>query len=339
MFIAMNRFTVKSDQADAFLKHWAERESQLPTQDGFVRFRMLRQAAPGRDPNTCEFVSYSEWVDRDFFLGWIEGPAGKASHSKASGISEMLAGPPNFNGFDIALDEGPGHRTDFRSPGMDALCEQHFSKESKVQTEIRTQHKEQNLPTINIGPFEGRMLEVLLRSIGAKRGLELGTLGGYSGSWLARALPDGGKLITVELEQSRAEAARKNFERLGLSHKVEVRVGAALDVISMADDLRDLDFVFIDADKNNYGRYVEWAIGRLRKGGLILADNAYLWGGMNYFGREPGRVKVSRERGFHDYSKAQFEGMSHCWSQLAYHPDLCSIILPTGEGLGVGVKV
>jgi predicted O-methyltransferase YrrM len=148
----------------------------------------------------------------------------------------------------------------------------------------------------------------------------------------------GGKLYTLELDPKRAEIARGHFGRHGLSETIEVIEGRALETLKALDHLKEIDFVFLDADKSNYGEYARWAIPRLKKGGLLLADNAYIWGGMNYFGRSVEEVEIPPKGRLDSFSKNDFTGMSDCWQQMMTHPELASIILPTGEGLGIAIK-
>jgi predicted O-methyltransferase YrrM/heme-degrading monooxygenase HmoA len=334
MFIAMNRFQVKVTQADAFQKLWAERESHLSEIEGFIRFNLLR--GPVKEgAQTLEFVSHSTWLNEKSFMVWVHSESFKKAHGSSFQTRDMLAGPPQFTGYSVVLDEVAGERKDFRSSYLDQLVEKHFAHESEAQKELKRWAEEEGLPAIRIGAYEGRLLELLLRASGAKRGVEIGTLGGYSASWLLRALPEDGKLITLELDADRAAKAQAKLNELGYLGRVEVLAGNARETLNeKLSDIKDLDFVFIDADKASYAHYVEWALPRLRKGGLILIDNAYLWGGMNYFGRDE-----AFEKDIGGYSKAQFEGMSACWKQLAYNDAFAGLILPTGEGLGLAIKL
>ena len=131
------------------------------------------------------------------------------------------------------------------------------------------------LPAIAVSPSQGKFLHILAKAIGAKRILELGTLAGYSAIWLARALPPDGRLVTVELDPARAEVARRSFARAGVSGIIDLRVGAALDVLRTLETERaaPFDFVFIDADKGNYPDYFDRAVRLSRPGALIVADN------------------------------------------------------------------
>lgn len=127
------------------------------------------------------------------------------------------------------------------------------------------------LPAINVTPNQGKFLHLLARIQSARRVLEIGTLGGYSTIWLARALPPDGRLITLEANPRHAEIARKNIERAGLAAVVELRLGPALDTLPQLAP--PFDFVFIDADKENNALYFDWALRLSRKGSVIIADN------------------------------------------------------------------
>lgn len=131
------------------------------------------------------------------------------------------------------------------------------------------------LPAIQVSPPQGKLLQLLVRLVGAKRILEFGTLGGYSAILMARALPKGGRLITLEAKPEYAEIARQSIERAGMGERVEVRVGPALEALPALEqeNTRPFDLVFIDADKVNTPNYFRWALDHTRTGGLIVADN------------------------------------------------------------------
>jgi predicted O-methyltransferase YrrM len=131
------------------------------------------------------------------------------------------------------------------------------------------------LPEIQVAPNQGKLLAILAQSIGARHILEMGTLGGYSTIWLARALGPGGKLITLEADPKHAEVAKANLARAGLRDVVEVRVGNALDTLPQlaSEGHVPFDLVFIDADKANTAAYFEWALKLTRRGSLIITDN------------------------------------------------------------------
>ena len=129
------------------------------------------------------------------------------------------------------------------------------------------------LPTIAVSANEGKLLHLLARAIGARKILELGTLGGYSTIWLARALPVGGRLISLEYAAKNAEVARKNIARAGLADRVEVRVGAAIETLPGLVGEAPFDLIFIDADKESYAEYLDWGVKLSRRGTVIIADN------------------------------------------------------------------
>jgi len=131
------------------------------------------------------------------------------------------------------------------------------------------------LPAINVAPVQGRLLQLLAKMAGAREILEIGTLGGYSAIWLGRALPAGGRLLSLEFEPRHAEVARGNLERAGLSDRVEVRVGRAVDTLALLEQegRGPFDLVFIDADKPSTADYVHWAVRLSHPGTVIIVDN------------------------------------------------------------------
>jgi predicted O-methyltransferase YrrM len=131
------------------------------------------------------------------------------------------------------------------------------------------------LPAIAVTPAQGKLLELLARVQGARTILELGTLGGYSTIWLARALPTGGRLVTLEAEPRYAEVARVNIARAGFGDVVEIRLGPALETLPglAAEGAGPFDLIFIDADKGNYPGYFEWSLKLSRPGTVIIGDN------------------------------------------------------------------
>jgi predicted O-methyltransferase YrrM len=138
------------------------------------------------------------------------------------------------------------------------------------------------LPAIDVSPAQGKMLHLLARMARAIRILEIGTLGGYSTIWLARALPPGGRLVTLEIDPNHAEVARANLARAGLADRVEILVGPALQALEqmVADGAEKFDFAFIDADKAGNSDYVRLAADLSRPGGAIVCDNVVREGGV-----------------------------------------------------------
>ena len=138
----------------------------------------------------------------------------------------------------------------------------------------------QGLPPIDVSATQGKMLFLLAQIAGARRILEIGTLGGYSTIWLARALPEGGRIVTLELEPHHAAVARANLERAGVSDRVDILVGSAAATLAAMTDEAPFDFVFIDADKLNNALYVSEAIRLGRPGTTIVVDNVVREGGV-----------------------------------------------------------
>ena len=196
-----------------------------------------------------------------------------------------------------------------------------FASEDETLRELRSAINAEGLPEIYISPDEGRLLQVLLRAAGARRVVEIGSLAGYSTIWMGRALPEDGVLVSLEIEPRRAELARRFIERAGLADRVEVRVGDARELLGPLSDEGPFDAVFIDADKEGYPAYLDWALANLRPGGLVIGDNA-LW---------QGRVVDQRAQEPETVAIREFN------SRLAADPSLVSVIVPTRDGVAVAV--
>lgn len=227
-------------------------------------------------------------------------------------------------------------RSDYRFARSDLAVERHMARELPSQRELKALAKAEGIPAISIGAFEGRLINLLLAIQGAKKGVEVGTLGGYSASWISRALGPTGKLYSLELDTRRAQLASQWLSKFGFEN-VEIRQGDARETLNALNTQGPFDFVFIDADKANYPVYAEWGLKNLRPGGLILADNAYIWGGMLHWdgaGQLP-RPSAQSKTGYFQFGSQEFVGMSRLWDIFAKNERLESIILPTGEGLGV----
>jgi predicted O-methyltransferase YrrM len=156
---------------------------------------------------------------------------------------------------------------------------------------------EAGLPAWDVAPNQGKLLQLLAQAQGARTILEIGTLGGYSTIWLARALPAGGRLITLEADPKHADVAQANIARAGLAHAVEVRVGRALDTLRQleAEQRGPFDLIFIDADKPNNPDYFAWALKLSRRGSLIICDNVVRHGAVvDDAGNDPGVQGVRR---------------------------------------------
>ncbi|MFI5228849.1 MAG: O-methyltransferase [Gemmatimonadales bacterium] len=195
-----------------------------------------------------------------------------------------------------------------------------FGAEDELLAALREEADRTGLPPIAISADEGRLLQVLLTAIGARRVLEVGTLGGYSAICMARALPPGGKLLSIEIDETHAAFARRYVDRAALADRVEIRVGRALDVLPSLDGER-FDAIFLDADKEPLPTYFEWGLRLVRPGGLLIGDNA-LWGGRVY-GDE---TADERTRGVREFNR-----------RMATDPRVLGIIVPTHDGVAVAV--
>ncbi|CAM5367821.1 O-methyltransferase OS=Streptomyces tendae OX=1932 GN=GUR47_10775 PE=4 SV=1 [Streptomyces tendae] len=158
---------------------------------------------------------------------------------------------------------------------VDTYFDTHLAPEDEALAAARRDSDAAGLPPVNVTAGQGKLLQLLAQVQGARTILEIGTLGGYSTIWLARALPADGRLVTLEYNARHAEVATRNLARAGLEDLVDVRVGAALDSLpKLADENPPpFDLVFIDADKGNNAHYLEWALGLTSTGSLIVLDN------------------------------------------------------------------
>ena len=165
--------------------------------------------------------------------------------------------------------------------------------------------EEAGLPAIQVSPPQGKLLQLLAQSIGARTILEFGTLAGYSTIWLGRDLPEGGRLITLEADSGYAEMARGNIERAGLSEVVDLRVGPALATLPQlaAEGIGPFDFTFIDADKANTPEYFAWALEHSRPGALIVADNVIRDGALVDLDNDD--PAIASQRRFHEMLAAE----------------------------------
>lgn len=158
---------------------------------------------------------------------------------------------------------------------VDAFLDATLVREDEALQAAVRESAAAGLPSIAVTPSQGKLLHQLALMVGARRILEVGTLGGYSAIWMARALPPDGKLITLEIEAKHAEVAAKNFVRAGVADRVEIRRGPALETLPRiaADALGPFDLAFIDADKQSNPEYFDWAVKLSRRGSLIVIDN------------------------------------------------------------------
>lgn len=203
-----------------------------------------------------------------------------------------------------------------------------IGREDAVLRAIREETPKKGLPAINVGPDEGRLLHFLAASCGAKRIVEVGTLAGYSACWLARALPGDGRLHTIEYDPRHAAVARENVARAGLASKVVVHEGPGAELLPKLEAHGPFDLCFIDADKAGYPNYVKWAVKNVRSGGLVVCDNAYLFGKLH-------RDDLPKS----DEDAPKVPAMRKALRLLTDESlfKACAMV-PTGEGMAVAVR-
>lgn len=207
------------------------------------------------------------------------------------------------------------------SPNIHDYITRLFAPEDMVLRQVREASFDQGLPDIAITPEEGAFLSLLVRLCRARRVLEIGTLVGYSTLWLARALPPDGIVVTVEKSARHAAIARQNFERAGLAERILLLEGEAKHLLSKAARLGPFDFVFIDADKEGYPFYYDWALTMVPSGGVIAFHNA-LWGG-------------SVALPFHGPAIDAIRNFNH---MIANDSRVVAHIYPAGDGTLIAVK-
>jgi caffeoyl-CoA O-methyltransferase len=212
------------------------------------------------------------------------------------------------------------------SEALAAWAEAVYRPEDEVLREIRERSAAAGLPPIQVGRFDGLHLEVLARACAARRAVEIGTLGGYSGVCLLRGMGDAGLLHTFESEPRHAEVARESFARAGVAGRARIHVGPAAERLGEIEPDGPFDLVFVDADKRGYPGYLAWAERHLRVGGLLLADNTFGFG----------HVHEERPAGESAEAMAALRAFSE---RLARGGRFRATMLPTAEGLSLGVKL
>jgi len=199
---------------------------------------------------------------------------------------------------------------------LDYVAQIHGAQDPGLQPAFEAPGKH-GMPEIQLAPSEGRLLELLLRLGAAQKVVEVGTLAGYSASWMARALPPGGHLWTIEADLRHAAVAEEVVGEAGLGDRVTIIKGDAAEVLPNLVDFGPFCAVFLDADKGRYDAYGRWATDNLRRGGLLIADNAYLFGRLLDDSEE-----ASAMRRFHEHMARHYR----------------SVCIPTPDGLALGVR-
>lgn len=208
-------------------------------------------------------------------------------------------------------------------PAIAAYVNDLFRPEDAALAEIRARAAAENLPEIHVSPYDGRILEVIARAVGARKVVEIGTLAGYSTLCLFRGLQAGGTIWTCEFDAHHADVAQESFSRNAMSGQVNLLRGAALDNLPSIEQHGPFDLVFIDADKTNYPAYLQWAARQLRIGGTVLLDNTFAWGQL----ADPANTEPDT---------TAFRQINQ---ELAANTHFRGVIIPTGEGLSMGVKI
>lgn len=199
-----------------------------------------------------------------------------------------------------------------------------FSKESASLKEISKALRADGKFGINVSPYEGKLLHFFIRLIRAKTVVEIGTLYGYSTVWMAEALPEDGKIVSIEKNPENFERAMTLVKAAPAASKIDLRCGDAVELLRELDLTADL--VFIDADKGNYANYLSWAVRHVRPGGLIIGDNTFLFGHM-----------IGEDRGERAGEKA-IAAMTAFNETLAKSDEFVSIMIPTFEGMTVAMR-
>lgn len=205
---------------------------------------------------------------------------------------------------------------------IERYLREHFAVEDETLITIRENIAAHGLPQMTIKPEEGRFLEFIVAASGVRLALEIGTLGGYSGTWIARGLSDEGRLITLEQDPEHASVAEENFRLAGFAERVDIRVGDAHKLLPELSAEGPFDFVFIDAEKEGYPAYLDWALENLHPGGIVAGHNAF---GHGYIADAA------------DTSE-QTEALRAFNRRLAEDPRMISLIFPAGDGTAFAVR-
>lgn len=202
-----------------------------------------------------------------------------------------------------------------------AIIQQFAAEDAGLRAALASA-KEAGLPEIQISPIQGKLLQLLATMCNARKILEIGALAGYSGIWLARALPENGRLITLELNPEHAKVVRNSFARAGVAERTEVLVGKALDLLPQLKNEAPFDMVFIDADKPPYPQYLDWALQLTRPGSIIVADNC-----------------IRAGRGFQQSEDEYSAGIFEYNQRVASNPRLVSLALAMDDDYTDGFAI
>ncbi len=219
---------------------------------------------------------------------------------------------------------------------IQAAITEMFAREDEGLQAALTAAEQEGLPAIQISPIQGKLLQLLAVACHAQKILEIGSLAGYSGIWLARSLPTGGRLITLEVDPHHADVVRRSFARAGVADRTEVRVGRALELLPHLENEAPFDLVFIDADKQPYPQYLEWALRLTRPGSIIVADNTIRDGKGFSMGNGEGLTNVAD---YNSSTKEYVEGIVEYNKRIASDPRLVSVALPMDDEYTDGFSI
>jgi caffeoyl-CoA O-methyltransferase len=211
------------------------------------------------------------------------------------------------------------------NPALARFIDRTYQVEDETLKEIRERSSAAGLPDIQVAALDARHLEVLARIVAARKAVEIGTLGGYSGVCILRGMQPDGELDTIEMEPRHAEVAAETFAKTGFAARVRIHVGAAAQLLPRLSARGPFDLCFIDADKEGYPDYLRWAADNLRIGGIVVLDNAFLFGQLAEKPQGPSAAAIAAMQATHEY--------------LARGERFRATVFPTGEGMAVGVKI
>ena len=219
------------------------------------------------------------------------------------------------------------HGRESRKEETELWAEKLFVSKEEDFDYARELGQKEDVPPIALTATGGKLLSMILKFKGAKKVVEVGTLFGYSGLWIAEAVGADGKLYTMESSPKNVEVAKKAFEHYGVSDRVEIVRGAAANELPKISEHGPFDAIFIDADKSNYPTYLDWAEKNIKKGGLIIGDNTYFFGDVH---KTLDEIEERDQKGY--------LGMKEFNERLADSKKYLSVLIPTGEGMTVAEK-
>jgi len=306
-------------------------EAELQTQADFTQAFWERYGHPVPPPSTLlasEFV-YEEFQDLQRTLEkGVSVLSQRADQQSLRSLRQVLERSKNeirdlLVGGSAREQMSPGtHDPQVDPRELEEAIARVFVSEDEALRQTLVRARDHGLPSIQISALQGKLLQVLAAACQARKILEIGALAGYSGIWLARALPADGRLITLEIDPIHAQLVRESFHLAQVDDRAEVRVGPALEVLPSLSAEGPFDLVFIDADKDAYPQYLEWAIQLARPGSIIVADNCIQGGN----GLPTEAAANPRGAGIRAYNQ-----------HASSHPALCSIALPINTGMTISV--